>query len=480
MKKLNFLLVAVLLLGAASFAGPSGSVAAQADAPVILLHQGDLWRWTPAEGLAQLTEWGHNGVPVVSPDGASVAYNSTASEGVTAAEGAQPGTYGDLPSNIWLLDLATGEGRPLAGQPDGAGIEYDDPAIYRGDPVWSPDGTQLAWSQLIMPAYTWQVVTYDLASGATEVVATPPAPFADAGYFGDVPVRWSAGGIAISSPHISADGMGFVEDYIIYPAPGAGSGDMPVTFTYSLDSYDFPLDFTWAQFGERYVVALLFDSGAWRLLDPVTGLAQRAVEPPSLLSPTVLEAGLRLSFDATGTPYHWTVAQGGQVNAVDLPVEAYYLYEVRNRIALAPDGSAFAVAGDALYLYQEGALAAQPGTELPDGLTYDAVAWGATQWMLPIGLIDYTCDPALPPRLEPDGAGRVLPGSPNNVRDGIGTGANVVGQIPGGESFLVIDGPVCDEGIAWWQVAYEAAAGDVLGWTAEGVAPDYFLEPLLP
>ncbi|MBN1963178.1 MAG: hypothetical protein JW910_00925, partial [Anaerolineae bacterium] len=165
------------------------------------------------------------------------------------------------------------------------------------------------------------------------------------------------------------------------------------------------------------------------------------------------------------------------VAPLEIPAAAHYLFEANNWTAIAPDGATFAFARDALYLYQDGALQVQPGTEAPEGALYDAVVWGAVQWMLPVGTVDYTCDPALPPRLTVDGAGRVLPGGPNNLRDSVG-GA-LTGQIPAGGSFLVLDGPVCDEGVAWWQVGFEGNP-DLFGWTVEGVGGDYFVEPVLP
>jgi hypothetical protein len=53
-------------------------------------------------------------------------------------------------------------------------------------------------------------------------------------------------------------------------------------------------------------------------------------------------------------------------------------------------------------------------------------------------------------------------------------GNNVIGQIPGGTVFVVVSGPQCVSGYAWWQVNYNG----VTGWTAEGQGNDYWLEPV--
>jgi hypothetical protein len=87
--------------------------------------------------------------------------------------------------------------------------------------------------------------------------------------------------------------------------------------------------------------------------------------------------------------------------------------------------------------------------------------------------VAFTCSAALPARLAVGGTGRVLPGDPNRVRSVPALDGELVGQIPSGETFSVIGGPVCGGDLVWWQVTY----GDVSGWTAEGV-DDYFVEPV--
>lgn len=87
-----------------------------------------------------------------------------------------------------------------------------------------------------------------------------------------------------------------------------------------------------------------------------------------------------------------------------------------------------------------------------------------------------TC--ALPPRLVIGQQGQVLGTAPNNLRAGPARSETLAGTIPGGGVFEVLAGPECDpaSGIYWWYVDY---AGQV-GWTAEGDASTYFLEPIHP
>jgi hypothetical protein len=89
--------------------------------------------------------------------------------------------------------------------------------------------------------------------------------------------------------------------------------------------------------------------------------------------------------------------------------------------------------------------------------------------------VPVTCPGFLPSRLVIGESGRVLPGTPNNVRAAADAGASPLGQIPGGGVFAVLDGPTCDPaGRAWWQVEFNG----LVGWTVEGQGSTYFVEPV--
>jgi uncharacterized protein YraI len=75
------------------------------------------------------------------------------------------------------------------------------------------------------------------------------------------------------------------------------------------------------------------------------------------------------------------------------------------------------------------------------------------------------------------GLGRVTPGLANALRSQPSRSASisaVIGQIPAGGVFSVLNGPVCADGFAWWQVNYNGQ----VGWTAEGQGTTYWLEPM--
>ena len=84
----------------------------------------------------------------------------------------------------------------------------------------------------------------------------------------------------------------------------------------------------------------------------------------------------------------------------------------------------------------------------------------------------------LAPRLSVNVRARVEPGpgTANNLRDTPGLAGDVIGQIPPGGQFIVLDGPQCADGYVWWQIDRDG----VQGWTAEGDASHarYWLEPL--
>lgn len=80
-------------------------------------------------------------------------------------------------------------------------------------------------------------------------------------------------------------------------------------------------------------------------------------------------------------------------------------------------------------------------------------------------------------RLRAGYSGRVTPGQPNTVRTAPGTGSasTVVTNIVAGRVFRVIEGPRCVDGYNWWRIE----APGVSGWTAEGQANTYWLEPVV-
>ena len=73
--------------------------------------------------------------------------------------------------------------------------------------------------------------------------------------------------------------------------------------------------------------------------------------------------------------------------------------------------------------------------------------------------------------VNPDGKGNdmyTLPQLPS-----FNPNSKVVGYIPPGGIFDLLNGPWCDQGIVWWQVNYKGA----VGWTGESDGKDYWFQP---
>jgi hypothetical protein len=72
---------------------------------------------------------------------------------------------------------------------------------------------------------------------------------------------------------------------------------------------------------------------------------------------------------------------------------------------------------------------------------------------------------------------RVDPSDPRplNVRSQPGVASPRADQLAAGATFIILDGPVCQDNLAWFLVRSEAGN---TGWIAEGDAAAYFIEPL--
>jgi uncharacterized protein YraI len=176
------------------------------------------------------------------------------------------------------------------------------------------------------------------------------------------------------------------------------------------------------------------------------------VEPTS--SETVGCTGTaRLTVGASGFVPNGT---GTSIYAQANPVQA---------IATLPGGSWFRVIA---------------GPNCADGLAWYQLNWqGITGWVFEGQNGGYTIEPFVcggfrPSRLLPGYNGRVLPGTPNNLRGGPSQNDRLLGVIPGGQSFTIVGGPQCNNNGAWWQVNYNGTTG----WTMEGQGSSYWLEPL--
>ena len=96
-------------------------------------------------------------------------------------------------------------------------------------------------------------------------------------------------------------------------------------------------------------------------------------------------------------------------------------------------------------------------------------------WLEPYSVPIPVCSSPLAPHMLIGLSGYVTLGPSNNLRAQPSLSASVVGQMPGGSTFSVLTGPVCADGLNWWQVNF---SGNI-GWTAEGQNYEYWIEPLM-
>jgi hypothetical protein len=128
------------------------------------------------------------------------------------------------------------------------------------------------------------------------------------------------------------------------------------------------------------------------------------------------------------------------------------------------------VCGDGLYWYQ---------ANYNGIIGWTAEGENGVYWLEPSGIVPPSPQPAvctLAPRLTVGQRGVVTPGLPNSVRSQPNRNNNtsaVIGEIPGTGIFTVLAGPVCGDGLYWYQVNYNG----LIGWTAEGQNGVYWLEP---
>ncbi|MCA0456055.1 MAG: hypothetical protein LCI00_18905 [Chloroflexi bacterium] len=168
MRRLRF---GVILLALVSSLSP---VWAQEQQALILLRReiseswaaayGNLYAYTPGDDApTPLTTDQYIAAPALSPDGGMIAYAAVAE---STLQEASDGDYSFSPDHanpmdIWLMNTRSHAAIPITHE-----------AAYRSNPVWSPDGNQLAW-------FTWDgapnggsIVVYDRSTGEETTLAS--------------------------------------------------------------------------------------------------------------------------------------------------------------------------------------------------------------------------------------------------------------------------------------------------------------------
>jgi len=323
---------------------------------------GDLWLYSDADGaLRPLTTNAHLTFPVLSPDGtkiAAVAFDKLVLE-ETKRVGEEPGSYG--PSNILVIDRATGAISVVAGQrPDATYRILRSEAeanVYhiRSAPAWSPDGARLAWTEVFIRSEI-SMVAGDSAPPylvvcevQCEYPVVGPSNFPRQAFSVPLPVIWGEAGIAVLSHDFN------------YQASGRGASFQTV-LTYS-DSVsprwrafavmNGPKNMIWVHVGKRdyvsvseYCMAGFRDceciGSYWALIDPASGAVSCMPGAPELYGVTAPQGVSAANLDPA-KPVRWRITWSNQRQMIldSLP----FPYDLPNPIiAIAPDGQQIAYA----------------------------------------------------------------------------------------------------------------------------------------
>ena len=453
---------------------------------LITVRNGDLWKFDIANNTAtQLTQWGYNGGPIMSPDGLKIAYLSTASEIIDMVNRGEQVPYaGTSPANIWVMNLATGAFTQINNQSGSGSVGY-----LRSIPAWSPDSTKLIWSQLNpvnqgLDSASLQI--HDLNSGLTTTFAQNyNMGFQDGGIWMP-PVTWGEAGIArtlFTYQEGSRDPFLFMEIY----NPSTGNLTR-YDLGFDSNNNNYTRDYLWVTHQGRSMIALGIQN-YWELFDPTNGVRTRLSAPPRLKN-RFISGGLELipvsiSDNNGGWSIQWQVAIGtAEYNT------GYISYAVGTEFtpSISFDGSKIAWHnGDGVSTWEVGIgqTGRTSGSNQGVGESYlipqpQTVAWSPTEWVTSSSVVvpqpTPTSQPTtnvcnLSPRLTVGQNAVVNAGPANRLRVGATINSAVITNISAGEVLYVQQGPICADGYNWYYVRNSR----VSGWTAEGGNGQYWL-----
>lgn len=397
---------------------------------------------------------------------------------------AEFGSLGDIAygSNYWLCDTNTNTLERIIVQPNADDpFEGELPSLdtVQGQLSWSPDGSQVAWTQLsflddIQSIITLNPETQETTSFAIDV---PLAPFPSPVEL----IAWTEEGILVWTFEFNEETFFNVESLAVIDID-----TQSISATYEIlndgESSDFIQRREVVQVQETFFYAIEFSEQGWMLIDISTG-EMLAVEGSLALIETENTSSITaISEQDENFSFNWTVNSSEANTQLDgYPPE---------RIALSSDGTQLAYADSTLHIYQENGDILDVSNS--DGFADDFAAkviWGRTNYTfltddLASGeniqsetLSSNECEDAPPNRVMSGDIAEVISASiPNRIRHDPTLMGSIVGQIPSNEPFNILDAFACADGYSWVEIEYNG----IVGWTVEGRGSDYFIEPIQP
>lgn len=260
-------------------------------------------------------------------------------------------------------------------------------------------------------------------------------------------------GVDLAYPRNPMDGMFPIPNVVQYvrDEPFVYPGDMTTapTVYFNLDGYDLNgSEVHWVNNGNAFIVSSA-DETEWIVTSRNNSRSTVSVPPYSRILGGTPDGWINVATDGENSTFTYYQATGTGFNAFPIGSAVGYA-----RAIVSPE-------------LGEGVGAPNFPPVMPPSAEEVAAARAANA---------ITCEGFMPSRLMLGEYARVTPGVSNNVRESPTRASARVGEIPGGATFLIYDGPICSDGTAWWFVSYE----DVIGYTVEGLGTEYFLEPNSP
>ena len=314
----------------------------------------DVFGWNGTE-LTRIDNLGCNGLfGIYAPNNTGQYVQTIIEQSWAEAEREPFGGGVENPINIMLCHLTSNaEPQIIAAQPDGYAIKDDGHAenfVVRGQPAWSPDGTQLVWTELRSTGSNLTVVVYDVVSATlTDVVEdVPPAVFTVGG---PVLVYWSNYGIVLDTFTLNDVGNPLPTFILVDPDSGEQilylfTPPAPVANGFSTSAQAVSIS---NRFFTDEGVIFLFTDGSWQVLYWADGSQSEFtghVALVSTLNPIGLE--VQLSVD-TELNYQWTVLNPAGA-AERLPITSKRF----EPFAISPDGTQLAYILDGFAIWQDG------------------------------------------------------------------------------------------------------------------------------